>query len=140
MPAIRINLRDQMVAIVAAALPAYDGKVEATKLDKVEKGIAASVYLGDGASEPMAMRGHRVRSQPVTVSLFSEAPSDVEALLSDQVNTLEKAVETARAAGEFENISTVYLSGFRIELDPNSKGKRGEAHAEFTFAFTESIS
>ncbi|MDB6079755.1 MAG: hypothetical protein JWO82_3502 [Akkermansiaceae bacterium] len=141
MPALRIEIRDALIAIVAAAAPEYAGHIVPSKLDKVEKGVAASVYLAGGSNEPSAMRGVRTREQLTTVSLFSEAPAgDVEKKLSEQLNDLEKAVEVARLAGDFGSVTSIYLSAFKVDQDPNSKGKRGELHAVFTATFTESLS
>jgi hypothetical protein len=141
MPALRIDLRDKLIALVAA-LPGYTtDNVVPYKLDKVEGAAAqASVYLDDLSSSPVAMRGQRQRSQSVTVSLFGTDAIDAEAALSGQLNTLEKAVEAARLEGEFGTITTVYLSAATVAHDATSKGRIADLHATFTFEFTESLS
>jgi hypothetical protein len=139
MPALRIEIRTKMVALVAA-LPGFTtDDVSAHKLDKVEKGNEASVYLQGVDSEPAASRGIRKRDQRVNVSLFLEDAADAEAKGSELLNDLEAAVEVARRAGEFGVISGVHLESANVAHDPASKGKRADLHATFLFEFTEAI-
>jgi hypothetical protein len=139
MPALRIDIRDKMIELVAA-LPGFTTDlVAAHKLDKVELSNQASVYLQGLDSEPAANRGVRKRDQRVNVSLFLEDDTDAEAKGSDLLNTLEAAVETTRRATGFGGISGCYLESANVAHDPTSKGKRADIHATFLFEFTEAI-
>jgi hypothetical protein len=139
MPALRINIRDKMIELVAA-LPGFTTDlVAAHKLDKVELSNQASVYLQGLDSEPAANRGVRKRDQRVNVSLFLEDDTDAEAKGSELLNTLEAAVETTRRAAAFGGISGCYLESATVAHDPTSKGKRADIHATFLFEFTEAI-
>ena len=139
MPALRISIRTKMTALVAALDGFTTDDVSTHKLDKVEKGNEASVYLQGVESEPAASRGIRKRDQRVNVSLFLEDATDAESKGSDLLNELEAAVETARRAAEFGNISGVYLESATVAHDPTSKGQRADIHAIFLFEFTEAI-
>jgi hypothetical protein len=139
MPALRIEIRAKMAALVAALDGFTTDDVSTHKLDKVEKGNEASVYLQGVNSEPVAARGIRKRDQRVNVSLFLEDPADAEAKASLLLNELEAAVEVARRAAEFGTIAGVYLEAATIAHDPTSKGKRADLHATFLFEYTEAI-
>lgn len=139
MPALRIEIRDKMIALTAALPGIGSDNVSAYKLDKVEKGNEASVYLQGVDSEPAASRGIRKRDQRVNVSLFLEDAADAEAKGSELLNDLEAAVEVARRALEFGEISGVHLESATVAHDPTSKGKRADLHATFLFEFTEAI-
>lgn len=139
MPALRIEIRDKMIALTAALPGIGSDNVSAYKLDKVEKGNEASVYLQGVDSEPAASRGIRKRDQRVNVSLFLEDAADAEAKGSELLNDLEAAVEVARRALEFGEISGVHLESANVAHDPTSKGKRVDLHATFLFEFTEAI-
>lgn len=139
MPALRIEIRDKMIELVAALPGIGSDNVSAHKIDKVEKGNEAAVYLQGVESEPAASRGIRKRDQRVTVSLFLEDASDAEAKGSDLLNTLEAAVETTRRASQFGAISGVHLESATVSHDPTSKGKRADVHATFLFEFTEAL-
>lgn len=139
MPALRTEIRDKMIELVAA-LPGFTTDlVAAHKLDKVELSNQASVYLQGIDSEPAANRGVRKRDQRVNVSLFLEDDTDAEAKGSDLLNTLEAAVETTRRAAGFGSIAGCYLESATVAHDPTSKGKRADLHAVFLFEFTEAI-
>jgi hypothetical protein len=139
MPALRTEIRDKMIELVAA-LPGFTTDlVAAHKLDKVERGNEASVYLQGIDSEPAASRGVRKREQRVNVSLFLEDATDAEAKGSDLLNTLETAVETTRRAAGFGSIFGCYLEAATVAHDPTSLGKRADIHATFLFEFTEAI-
>lgn len=139
MPALRINIRTKLAELVAA-LDGFSADLVSThKLDKVELGNEASVYLQGVDSEPTAMRGNRKRDQRVNVSLFLEDTTDAEAKGSLLLNQLEAAVEAARRAAEFGSIAGAYLESATIAHDPTSKGKRADIHATFLFEYTEAI-
>jgi hypothetical protein len=139
MPALRTEIRDKMIELVAALDGFTTDLVSAHKLDKVEKGNEASVYLQGVESEPAASRGIRKRDQRVNVSLFLEDATDAEAKASTLLNDLEAAVETARRAAGFGTIAGVYLESANVAHDPTSKGKRCDLHATFLFEYTEAI-
>lgn len=139
MPALRIDIRTKMIDLVAALPGIGSDNVSPHKLDKVEKGNEASVYLAPVDSEPGAMRGQRKRDGRVNVSLFLEDATDAEAKGSTLLNTLEAAVETARRAAEFGNVSGVYLESATVAHDPTSRGTRADIHATFLFEFTEAL-
>lgn len=142
MPALRINIRTKMIELVAALPGIGTENVSPHKLDKVEKGNEAAVYLQGVESEPVAMKGQRKREQRVTVSLFLEDATDAESKGSDLLNTLEAAVQTTWKAGGFNDpsaITSAYLESANVAHDPNSKGKRADVHATFLFEFTEAL-
>lgn len=139
MPALRISIRTKLAELVGALDGFTADLVSTHKLDKVEKGNEASVYLQGVDSEPVAARGIRKRDQRVNVSLFLEDATDAEAKGSLLLNELEAAVETARRAAEFGSIAGVYLESATIAHDPTSKGKRADVHATFIFEYTEAI-
>jgi hypothetical protein len=142
MAALRTNLKAMMIELVAALPGIGITNVTPHKLDKVEKGTEASVYLEEIESEPVGMRGIRARTQRINVSLFLSDATDAEAVGSELINTLEASVEATRRNGGFNDpsaISGVYLESGTFVHDPNSKGKRVDVHATFVFTFTESI-
>lgn len=139
MPALRIDIRDSMIALVAA-LPGFSSDLVSNhKLDKSELANEASVYLDSTESEKSANRGVRARRQRVNVSLFLADETDAEAKGSSLLNTLEAAVEAARRAATFGGQTGAMLESATVVHDPQSKGKQAEVHATFLFDFTESI-
>lgn len=139
MSALRTDIRDKMLELVAA-LPGIGAEnVSPHKLDKVEGENKASVYLDDVDSEPGAMRAQRKREQRIKVSLFLEDSTDATAKGAGLLNTLEAAVETTRRASQFGNLSGCHLEDAKVAHDPQSKGKRADIHATFLFEFTEAL-
>jgi len=139
MPALRIDIRDKMIELVAALPGIGTDNVSPHKLDKVEKANEASVYLQATDSAKGAMRGVREREQRVNVSIFLEDATDAEAKASDHLNALESAVEAARRSNGFGTISGCHLESASLAHDPNSRGKRADLHAVFLFEFSEQI-
>lgn len=138
MPSFRVTLRDA-VKTLCESLTGFDAsKVVLGKRDKVEGLPLAGVYLDELESERSAMRGRRFRSQSVGVSLYvHDSAGDAESELSDLVDELELAVETARQAGTFGAIRGVEMVTVEFSHDPNSKGCDADAHLSFLFEFEE---
>lgn len=142
MAALRINIRNKMLQLVAALPGIGPDNVSPHKLDKVEKGNEASVYLQVVDSQKGAMKGARERELYVNVSLFLSDNTDAEAKGAELLNTLEASVEAERKAGGFNDpsaISGVELKSASVAHDPTSKGKRADTHATFLFKYTEQL-
>jgi hypothetical protein len=139
MSALRTDIRAKMIELVAGLTGFNTDLVSPHKLDKVEKGNEASVYLDGVDSEPVAMRGNRKREQRIAVSLFLEDATDAAVKGASLINELEVAVETARRASAFGNLNGCSLESANFAHDPQSRGTRCDVHAVFLFEFTETL-
>lgn len=128
-----IEIRNHIKTVLETTFPDLVDKVTFQKQDTVDKFPHASIYLEQMESAPVAMRGKRERTQPVSVVIYRKA-GDLEAVLHGNADTLESAIDATR----LENVS-MRLSTAETKFPTDSKATWGCIHCVFTAQYVHDL-